>query len=121
MTNALEMRILQRYIFDLRPLFPLSLSLILSLSSLAQSYILFFFTSFLLFPLSLPPQIQIPSLSGSYRVPLQHRPSPRICCQTSPAMSDHQYKFGVTMTCGGCSGAVERVLKKLEGKRYLLI
>ncbi|KAJ5466870.1 hypothetical protein N7475_004622 [Penicillium sp. IBT 31633x] len=30
-------------------------------------------------------------------------------------MSDHQYKFGVTMTCGGCSGAVERVLKKLEG------
>lgn len=31
-------------------------------------------------------------------------------------MSDHQYKFNVTMTCGGCSGAVERVLKKLEGK-----
>ncbi|KAJ5159202.1 uncharacterized protein N7500_008853 [Penicillium coprophilum] len=30
-------------------------------------------------------------------------------------MSDHQYKFNVTMTCGGCSGAVERVLKKLEG------
>jgi copper chaperone CopZ len=32
-------------------------------------------------------------------------------------MSDHQYKFNVTMTCGGCSGAVERVLKKLEGER----
>ncbi|PYI35062.1 heavy metal transport/detoxification protein [Aspergillus indologenus CBS 114.80] len=30
-------------------------------------------------------------------------------------MSDHQYKFDVTMSCGGCSGAVERVLKKLEG------
>ncbi|KAJ5297982.1 hypothetical protein PENANT_c012G03988 [Penicillium antarcticum] len=30
-------------------------------------------------------------------------------------MSDHQYKFNVTMTCGGCSGAVERVLRKLEG------
>ncbi|KAJ5432461.1 Metal homeostasis factor ATX1 [Penicillium daleae] len=30
-------------------------------------------------------------------------------------MSDHQYKFNVTMTCGGCSGAVERVLKRLEG------
>ncbi|KXG51655.1 Heavy metal-associated domain, HMA [Penicillium griseofulvum] len=30
-------------------------------------------------------------------------------------MSEHQYKFNVTMTCGGCSGAVERVLKKLEG------
>lgn len=33
-------------------------------------------------------------------------------------MSDHQYKFNVTMTCGGCSGAVERVLKKLEGMDY---
>ncbi|KAJ5549760.1 hypothetical protein N7535_002298 [Penicillium sp. DV-2018c] len=30
-------------------------------------------------------------------------------------MSDHQYKFGVTMTCGGCSGAVTRVLNKLQG------
>ncbi|KAJ5808915.1 hypothetical protein N7474_010184 [Penicillium riverlandense] len=30
-------------------------------------------------------------------------------------MSDHTYKFNVTMTCGGCSGAVERVLKKLDG------
>ncbi|EEP80874.1 conserved hypothetical protein [Uncinocarpus reesii 1704] len=30
-------------------------------------------------------------------------------------MSDHQYKFDVSMSCGGCSGAVERVLKKLEG------
>lgn len=30
-------------------------------------------------------------------------------------MSEHKYKFNVTMTCGGCSGAVERVLKKMEG------
>ncbi|KAE8397560.1 heavy metal-associated domain-containing protein [Aspergillus pseudonomiae] len=30
-------------------------------------------------------------------------------------MSEHQYKFNVTMSCGGCSGAVERVLKKLQG------
>ncbi|QIW97460.1 hypothetical protein AMS68_002978 [Peltaster fructicola] len=30
-------------------------------------------------------------------------------------MSEHNYKFNVTMTCGGCSGAVERVLKKLDG------
>ncbi|KAJ5248678.1 heavy metal ion transporter [Penicillium chermesinum] len=30
-------------------------------------------------------------------------------------MADHQYKFNVSMSCGGCSGAVERVLKKLEG------
>ena len=31
-------------------------------------------------------------------------------------MAEHSYKFNVTMTCGGCSGAVERVLKKLDGK-----
>ncbi|KAF3492079.1 uncharacterized protein GIQ15_01596 [Arthroderma uncinatum] len=30
-------------------------------------------------------------------------------------MADHQYIFDVTMTCGGCSGAVERVLKKMDG------
>ncbi|KAI2622828.1 iron copper transporter [Xylaria nigripes] len=28
---------------------------------------------------------------------------------------NHTYKFNVTMTCGGCSGAVNRVLGKLEG------
>ena len=31
-------------------------------------------------------------------------------------MADHTYKFNVTMSCGGCSGAVDRVLKRLEGK-----
>ncbi|KAJ1325148.1 copper chaperone [Microdochium nivale] len=30
-------------------------------------------------------------------------------------MSEHTYDFTVTMTCGGCSGAVDRVLKKLDG------
>lgn len=30
-------------------------------------------------------------------------------------MSTHTYEFNVTMTCGGCSGAIDRVLKKLEG------
>jgi copper chaperone len=30
-------------------------------------------------------------------------------------MSEHTYKFNVTMTCGGCSGAVNRVLGKLDG------
>ncbi|MCJ1226706.1 Cytosolic copper metallochaperone [Toensbergia leucococca] len=30
-------------------------------------------------------------------------------------MADHNYKFDITMSCGGCSGAVERVLKKLDG------
>ena len=27
----------------------------------------------------------------------------------------HTYKFNISMSCGGCSGAVDRVLKKLEG------
>ncbi|KAK0519285.1 Cytosolic copper metallochaperone [Tilletia horrida] len=30
-------------------------------------------------------------------------------------MSEHEYKFNVAMSCSGCSGAVDRVLKKLEG------
>jgi copper chaperone len=30
-------------------------------------------------------------------------------------MADHEYKFNVTMPCSGCSGAIERVLKKLDG------
>ncbi|KAN0061857.1 Cytosolic copper metallochaperone [Thecaphora frezii] len=31
-------------------------------------------------------------------------------------MSDqHEYQFEVVMTCSGCSGAVTRVLSKLEG------
>eukprot|EP00127_Corallochytrium_limacisporum_P000952 Clim_evm36s33 gene=Clim_evmTU36s33 len=25
------------------------------------------------------------------------------------------YKYNVAMTCGGCSGAVERILKRLDG------
>lgn len=31
-------------------------------------------------------------------------------------MAEHKYDFEITMTCGGCSGAVDRVLKKLEGE-----
>ncbi|EFX06334.1 iron copper transporter [Grosmannia clavigera kw1407] len=30
-------------------------------------------------------------------------------------MADHTYTFNVSMSCGGCSGAVDRVLKRLEG------
>ncbi|KAI9751724.1 MAG: phosphatidylinositol-binding protein scs2 [Chaenotheca gracillima] len=30
-------------------------------------------------------------------------------------MAEHHYKFNVAMSCGGCSGAVERVLKRLDG------
>ena len=36
-------------------------------------------------------------------------------------MAEHNYKFNITMTCGGCSGAVERVLKKLDGKSIISI
>ena len=35
-------------------------------------------------------------------------------------MAEHNYKFNITMTCGGCSGAVERVLKKLEGEYHTM-
>ncbi|KAI9773788.1 MAG: Cytosolic copper metallochaperone [Geoglossum simile] len=31
------------------------------------------------------------------------------------ADQEHHYKFGIIMHCGGCSGAVDRVLKKLDG------
>jgi hypothetical protein len=31
-------------------------------------------------------------------------------------MPEHTYKFNVSMSCGGCSGAVDRVLKRLDGK-----
>ncbi|PNS14867.1 Metal homeostasis factor ATX1 [Sphaceloma murrayae] len=30
-------------------------------------------------------------------------------------MAEHTYDFDIAMSCGGCSGAVERVLKKLDG------
>lgn len=29
--------------------------------------------------------------------------------------AEHTYKFNISMSCGGCSGAVDRVLKKLDG------
>ncbi|EPQ62839.1 Bgt-688 [Blumeria graminis f. sp. tritici] len=29
--------------------------------------------------------------------------------------AEHNYKFNVAMSCGGCSGAITRVLGKLEG------
>lgn len=33
-------------------------------------------------------------------------------------MSEHTYKFNVAMSCSGCSGAIDRVLKKLDGKLH---
>ena len=43
------------------------------------------------------------------------RPSALSPVPTKPNMSEHTYKFNVSMSCGGCSGAVDRVLKKLDG------
>jgi hypothetical protein len=42
---------------------------------------------------------------------------------TAPGSSsgEHKYVFNVSMSCGGCSGAVERVLKKLEGTLPLFL
>jgi copper chaperone len=38
---------------------------------------------------------------------------------TSPnpdvAAAEHKYQFNVSMSCGGCSGAIDRVLKRMEG------
>ena len=34
------------------------------------------------------------------------------------SVEGHVYKFNITMTCGGCSGAVDRVLKKLDGSSF---
>jgi hypothetical protein len=34
----------------------------------------------------------------------------------STTAEQRTYKFNVSMSCGGCSGAVDRVLKKLDGK-----
>jgi|SRR5690242_5039428 len=58
-------------------------------------------------------------LSCSYSTPAcTHTLYLRIHTHTthgSNNMSEHNYKFNIAMSCGGCSGAVERVLKKLEG------
>ncbi|KAI4210900.1 MAG: hypothetical protein LQ351_006304 [Letrouitia transgressa] len=37
---------------------------------------------------------------------------------SSSASASHHYKFNVKMTCGGCSGAVDRVLKRIPGIEY---
>ncbi|KAI0703624.1 hypothetical protein BC835DRAFT_1303149 [Cytidiella melzeri] len=56
---------------------------------------------------------KLSNLAGSPRSPLgRFSVEPKI---TSKTFSEHKYKFDVKMTCGGCSSAVERVLKKTEG------
>jgi len=42
-------------------------------------------------------------------------PTPEI---TQVAGPEQTYKFNVVMNCSGCSGAVDRVLKKVEGVSY---
>lgn len=37
----------------------------------------------------------------------------------APAAEGNKYEFGIAMSCGGCSGAVNRVLKNLEGENSL--
>lgn len=35
--------------------------------------------------------------------------------------AEHTYKFNVSMSCGGCSGAVNRVLGKLDGMYFFFV
>lgn len=42
-------------------------------------------------------------------------PIPSIPAASSAA---HHYNFTVRMTCSGCSGAVDRVLKRMDGEYY---
>ncbi|KAK4139146.1 uncharacterized protein C8A04DRAFT_16121 [Dichotomopilus funicola] len=51
--------------------------------------------------------------------PVPDVPSAEVPDLDVPASSDeHTYKFNVSMSCGGCSGAVDRVLKKLDGVKH---
>lgn len=43
------------------------------------------------------------------------RSNPPPKARTMAEAAEHRYKFNISMSCGGCSGAVERVLKKMEG------
>lgn len=43
-------------------------------------------------------------------------PTPPPSLPAATTMADvHTYEFNVSMSCGGCSGAIDRVLKKLPG------
>lgn len=44
-----------------------------------------------------------------------------LCAMSSSASASHHYKFNVKMTCGGCSGAVDRVLKRIPGSFTCLL
>ncbi len=48
----------------------------------------------------------------------QDGPAAAAAAAGGEGQDQHHYKFNVKMTCSGCSGAVERVLKKMEGMCY---
>lgn len=54
-------------------------------------------------------------------LPLNHQPTTHTRNPKRERMSDHTYKFGVSMSCGGCSGAVNRVLGKLDGECFAFL
>jgi hypothetical protein len=64
--------------------------------------------------LVLPSQHKAPRRSN-LAVLQNHTPPSYNHIHTTYTMT-HTYKFNVAMSCGGCSGAIERVLKKLEGQ-----
>jgi copper chaperone CopZ len=57
------------------------------------------------------------SVISTHRFPFDTPPSPTTNHQppTITMAETHTYEFNVTMSCGGCSGAIDRVLKKLDG------
>lgn len=58
-----------------------------------------------------------PSISSTRNPSSLHHPSSSR--PTDTMAETHTYDFNITMTCGGCSGAIDRVLKKLDGSLAL--
>ncbi|KAL9008847.1 MAG: hypothetical protein Q9173_006067 [Seirophora scorigena] len=80
-------------------------------------------------PLSILPTRNQPFPPPIFHLPLSLQPNPTnqtrppTAKETNTEMESttpaHHYHFAITMTCTGCSGAVDRVLKKMEGvNRY---
>jgi copper chaperone len=38
-----------------------------------------------------------------------------VAAPNADVAAEHKYQFNVSMSCGGCSGAIDRVLKRMEG------
>ena len=87
-------------------------------------FLLYHARSRIVFEHQLTPLVPTPSVCSSCLPPstLLHIQSQRFLLLFDPsshrlysANMSHTYEFNVTMTCGGCSGAIDRVLGKLEG------